>query len=296
VGGYINSYLAVLHNVTAKSKAHSYNLIFPLSASLHSSQIPWFSTRAVVKKIHYTTPSWSLWYLLPASNSPSSPPPHREALNSPGSTNSAVTRKAMLGGNLSFHLPAPQPTDPPPSLYGPSKTPEETEKALQNMLAAPHVDGKEKTHRIPYAVHELLPPNAEEREQGSKFIGLITLRSLSETETQHPPRLGHASTPTTLSLELAYMFLPSAWGSGYASESINALFSACGRAPRDIWEPWQKVVVRAIVHDENVPSQRVMEKCGTGEKEVLEFEGGRFFLGGKWYTRHRLFVYEREVV
>jgi RimJ/RimL family protein N-acetyltransferase len=133
-------------------------------------------------------------------------------------------------------------------------------------------------------------------EQKSRFIGVVTLRTLAPSETTSHPRMGHASTATTLSLELAYMFLPTSWGHGYATESINAVFKACERAAPALWAPYSKVFVRAIVNDENRPSQRVMEKCGMEPPEVLEFEGGRFFIGGKWMTKHRLFVYGKEVV
>jgi RimJ/RimL family protein N-acetyltransferase len=129
-----------------------------------------------------------------------------------------------------------------------------------------------------------------------QFIGLITLRSLSAAECTSHPRIGHASTPTTLSLELAYMFLPSSWGYGYATESIKAMFEACARAPADYWGQWEKVYVRAIVNDENGPSQRVMAKCAMDSSEVLEFAGGRFFIAGKWRTEHRLFIYGKSIV
>jgi RimJ/RimL family protein N-acetyltransferase len=167
----------------------------------------------------------------------------------------------------------------PPSLYGASKTPEDTETALKNILPA------EGEYRIAYAVHSEI-----------QFLGLITLRSLTPTECTFQPRIGHASTPTTLSLELAYMFLPSSWGHGYATESIKAMFAACWRAPASFWAPYGQVYVRAIVHDENRASQRVMEKCAMDSREVLEFAGGRFFIAGKWWTEHRLYVYGKSVV
>jgi RimJ/RimL family protein N-acetyltransferase len=186
------------------------------------------------------------------------------------------------------------------SLYGPSKTYEDTEKALTNLLPVPYVEGEDKVYRIAYAVHELLDPTAvpqdDMKAQNSRFIGLITLRTLAPSETTFPPRDGHASTATTLSLEVAYMFLPTSWGKGYATESIRAVFDACARAKATFWAPYAKVLVRAIVNDENRPSQRVMEKCDMGEPEVIEFEGGRFFIAGKWRTKHRLFVYGKEVV
>jgi RimJ/RimL family protein N-acetyltransferase len=164
--------------------------------------------------------------------------------------------------------PSHSPSLTPPSLYGASKTPEDTEKALDNILPA---DGE---YRIAYAVHA----------------------PVSAAECTSHPRIGHASTPTTLSLELAYMFLPSSWGYGYATESIKAMFEACARAPADYWGQWEKVYVRAIVNDENGPSQRVMAKCAMDSSEVLEFAGGRFFIAGKWRTEHRLFIYGKSIV
>ncbi|KAH8731784.1 GNAT domain-containing protein [Phaeosphaeriaceae sp. PMI808] len=179
------------------------------------------------------------------------------------------------------------------SLYGPSKTIEDTEKALKNILPVPEVEGSDKVYRIAYVVHVI---NSGEAENVSQFIGLITLRSLSPAETTSLPRAGHASTPSTLSLELAYMFLPNSWGNGYATESILAMFDACARAPSAMWAPYEKVYVRAIVNNENIPSQRVMTKCGMSVPEVLEFEGDRLFIGGKWMVKHRLFVYGRGLV
>jgi RimJ/RimL family protein N-acetyltransferase len=161
---------------------------------------------------------------------------------------------------------------------------------LLNTLAPPPLDGNDKHVRIPYAVHELL-----EGEKGSRFIGLVTLRTLSAEECKSVPHDTHASTDTTLSLEIAYMYLPDAWGRGYATESISALLDAVARSPASLWVPYEKVKVRAIVHDENLPSQNVMKKCGMAELEVLDFEGDRFFIAGKWRTHHRLFVFGKEI-
>jgi RimJ/RimL family protein N-acetyltransferase len=191
----------------------------------------------------------------------------------------------------------------PESLYGPSKTPEDTEKSLQNMLAAPHMQGNDKVYRFSYAVHELIEATDQENhddkgnsEQKSRFIGAITLRTLSSEECKTPPHDTHGSTATTLSLEMAYMYLPTSWGRGYATESVSAVLDACARSPAALWTPYEKVCVRAIVHEENIPSQNVMQKCGMDAPEVLDFEGGTFFIAGKWRTRHRLFVYGKEIV
>lgn len=158
------------------------------------------------------------------------------------------------------------------------------------MLATPRVEGEEKVYRYEYAVHELL------EESTTRFIGLITLRTLSSEECKFPPRDTHGSTATTLSLEVGYMFLPTSWSQGFATESITAALKSLESTPTVLWAPHKKLIVRAIVNDENAPSQRVMEKCGMGEPEVVEFEGGRFFIAGKWRTRHRLFVFAKEFV
>jgi RimJ/RimL family protein N-acetyltransferase len=157
----------------------------------------------------------------------------------------------------------------------------------------PHVDGEDRVYRFAYAVHELVAGSEGQQEQ---FIGLISLRSLTAEEIKFPPRDKHGSTTTSLSLEIAYMFLPHSWGRGYGTESIGAMLEACAHVPATYWAPYKTVVVRAIVNDENGASQRVMEKCGMGSPEVLEFEGGRFFIAGKWRTKHRLFVYAKQVV
>jgi RimJ/RimL family protein N-acetyltransferase len=168
---------------------------------------------------------------------------------------------------------------------------------LKNILPVVDGEGEEKTYRVAYAVHEASPRSDAVPTSSSRFIGLITLRSLSSDETTYLPRLGHASTPTMLSLELAYMFLPDFWGRGYATESINAIFDACKTAEaRAFWAPFEKVYARAIVNDENLPSQRVMEKCGMEKPEIIEFEGGRFFIAGRWREKHRLFIYGRTLV
>jgi RimJ/RimL family protein N-acetyltransferase len=174
------------------------------------------------------------------------------------------------------------------SIYGPSKTPEDTEKTLERLS---YSAGQDKVYRFPYLVHELLEPTGDDQEQKSRFIGMLSLRTLTDEECKFPPRTGYGSSTTTLSLEIAYMYLPSAWGRGFATESISALLDACAKSPAELWKPYEKVHVRAIVNDENIPSQKVMKKCGMGEPELLEFEGGRFFLGGKWVSKHRLFVF-----
>lgn len=145
-----------------------------------------------------------------------------------------------------------------------------------------------KSYRIAYLVHTQTPD--------PDFTGMITLRSLSSSETARPPRLTHASTAQTLSLELAYMFLPGFWGQGFATEAICAMLNACARTEAGFWEPWEGVWVRAIVNAENGASRRVMAKCGMGEPEDVSVLGNRVWVAGKWTVDHELCVFGKRVV
>lgn len=168
------------------------------------------------------------------------------------------------------------------------------------MLPVMSTEDHNKIYRLPYLVHEILPSNTEQKDRltsQTRFIGLVTLRSLKPEDTKQPPRLGWASTPTILTLEIAYMFLPQAWGKGYATEAIHEIYAACARAEgAEFWKPFKKVVVRAVVNDKNKPSQRVMVKCGMGEGEELQVDGHRCYVAGEWTEKHVLQLFAREVV
>jgi len=86
------------------------------------------------------------------------------------------------------------------------------------------------------------------------------------------------------------MFLPTAWGAGYATESLSAVFETCRRA-RGFWSPFEKVYVSALVNEKNGASRRVMEKVGMGERGVYEWRGKRVWLAGEWRVKDRLCVF-----
>lgn len=153
-----------------------------------------------------------------------------------------------------------------------------------------------------YAVHKTLEPTSgsidgdaqpvKQGERPTEFIGLVTLTSLEGGGLALPENLTipAADATTTLSLELAYQFLPRAWGQGYAAESLKALFEACKRAPAAFWAPFSKVYVRAIVNDGNPASLRVMEKAGVTRKG-LYYWTGKVWLAGGWREEDDLHIF-----
>ena len=220
------------------------------------------------------------------------------------------------------------------SLYGQAKSYEDTENVLKEILPLPPATatptageggeggGKEKSYRVLYAVHEILHESTNEtsprtdgldqpgfastprlhqhdKEQSTRFIGTISLISLDSESLALPAHLSPPiiSTPPTLCLELAYLFLPVAWRKGFATESLNAVLEACRRSldsKDSSWSPFSNLAVRAIVNGLNPASLRVMEKTGMAFRGVHELDGRRVWLAGEWREKHVLHVFGRE--
>jgi RimJ/RimL family protein N-acetyltransferase len=149
-------------------------------------------------------------------------------------------------------------------------------KGVLPTIATPEA---EKTYRVVYAVHELLDAAQ------TRFIGLVTLRSLDANSFALPAHLFPPSTLTVprsvLTVELGYLFLPIAWSRGFATESVDAVLSACGVAP-SYWEPFKQVYVRAVVAAENPASLKVVAKCGMRKLGVHTWKGEKAWLAGQW--------------
>jgi RimJ/RimL family protein N-acetyltransferase len=141
------------------------------------------------------------------------------------------------------------------------------------------------------------PRASEQGKSPYEFIGLVTLTSLDSGSLALPEYLASpaATSTTTLILELAYLFLPTGWGRGFATESVTAVFEACKSAPC-FWTPFSKVYVRAIVNEGNPASMRVMDKTGMIKSGVYNLTRRAVFLAGEWREQHSLHIFGRHLL
>lgn len=191
-------------------------------------------------------------------------------------------------------------------MLGQAKSIEDTEKFARRCLPVVQEDGDgaSKSYRVVYAIHEILesPTNSadvegEKEEKPTRFIGLISLRSLGPEDYFFPEKYGLAAAldPSVLSTELGYQFLPIAWGRGFATEAVDAVLKSLVRGAL-FWEPYKRLYVRALVNEENPASLGVMRKLGLQNFGVWEYKGEPIFLGGKWTDTSRVFIFGRMLI
>jgi len=166
---------------------------------------------------------------------------------------------------------------------------------------------RENAYRVVYAIHEVLhptgPPDASESlpsenlsRSSTRFIGLVSLRSINASSLALPEHLTlpAAATITTLTVELSYSLLPFAWGKGFATEAVQALFQTC-KSAQHFWTPYSKVYVRAIVNEANPASLHVIAKVGMLRRGVYEWiaktDEEAVFLAGTWCTQSNICIF-----
>ena len=100
------------------------------------------------------------------------------------------------------------------------------------------------------------------------MIGVVTL------DRRDPERPGHVRSAAG-EAELGYLFLPSAWGRGYATEACAAVL-----AWSDDSLPGEPLVL--CTQTANVGSMRLAERLGFTEAERFEEFGAEQWLGVRW--------------
>ena len=138
---------------------------------------------------------------------------------------------------------------------------------------------------------------AEQEQKATEFIGLVTLKSLDAGSLALPEdlTLPTVAATTTLTVEVGYMFLPVAWGKGYATESVEAAFESCKRA-RSFWAPFTKLYIRALVNKDNPASLRVMDKTQMTRRGLYNWTGKPVFLAGGWRERDSIYIFGRHLL
>lgn len=107
----------------------------------------------------------------------------------------------------------------------------------------------------------------DDDQRGWEVAGILTL--LPSKSSPHAEI--HSESTAALSkvaVELAYLFVPTAWGFGYATESLEALL---GWYLDDVRHAEQatEVDIGANVHPDNKGSIRVLDKLGFGKADEL---------------------------
>ena len=184
------------------------------------------------------------------------------------------------------------------SVFGASKDTADTQRVLQSSVPSLATEKGEKApYRCRYAVHRLLKNSDASKEktnvgevwEESEVIGLVGLKPEATVPINDELTVKNGPDVGVLRVELGYLYLPTTWSSGYATEASIAVLDAARRAT-SFWAPYHKIYVEAIVSPDNPASCRVLEKSELKKIGVNEWDGEPVFLAGAW-REPRVLVY-----
>lgn len=145
-------------------------------------------------------------------------------------------------------------------------------KLNKAILPEPHGEREGAEYGASYVVHEKF---------NGKFLGLLTVHPDKDPKLPEELEIPAAEASKTLVVELAYLFLPSSWGKGFATESVRAVLDTYRQAT-SFWDPYNRLLIRAVVDTGNLESIRVLEKVGLEKRGEHKWEGDPIWLASAW--------------
>lgn len=171
------------------------------------------------------------------------------------------------------------------SEYGPTKSLEEAAEFAHTLL--PSTSGENTQYTISYAVHRRVERNVSATEgvgagqaaNDYEVIGIVKLKPGMTVPLQD--NITRRTDPESgfLRLEIGYLFLPIAWGKGYATESCRAVIEACERS-RSHFTPFTSLYIEGVVGPGNPASMKVLEKAGLKQVGLNKWDGPAIWLAG----------------
>lgn len=162
---------------------------------------------------------------------------------------------------------------------------EGAQEVVKTRLSISEHEGDIRKYRASYCVYLRPPSEAQTQHRDvSLFIGRVGVGECREYGTPFPDKLTIAKDvlekEKILKVEVGYVFLPTAWGKGYATEALKAVVETFSQS-YGLWNPpFEKVYVLGVAGGANLGSRRVMEKAGFKFNGVHKWEGEEVFIGG----------------
>lgn len=159
-------------------------------------------------------------------------------------------------------------------LYSMTHRPDANEEATWSKMSRAVIENRPSTVTEDSSYNlgvEILPDSSlcmsGEYEAGAVYgdVGIMYFTKVPEQE----------SSEYAFEAEIGYMFAPSLWGKGVATEAIGAYIQHW-KELQSTWE-WKNshpVMLKAIVEEPNVPSFKALRKCGFSERKRWTEDNG----------------------